>query len=468
MRPVGGEKAEDPVVEAERRNFPEVAGHPARFSARRSTRWVLLAAAEAAYLALAALPDARTRLPAYLALGAAAGIVSLLAGSILSGSRPAFLILAAALFRATLLVRSPDLSDDQRRYLWDARVSAAGISPYAHAPDDPAVARLAPEESARLPHRELPTIYPPVAQTAFALGSGGGRRPVALKALFAAADVAIVWLLVRLGAGFGAALYAFHPLPVLEIAGQGHVDSLGVALLLASLGLLAARRSVLSGLAFALSVLTKYVSLGAVLPVGRRGGMRWAVAAALAAAAIWAAWSREGVSPAGSLGAYATRWEFNSVIYPGAVALVRSADLPARAKADFLDWKARHGHPAWTAGVFPYFYDGFFARALLGLGLGGVLAAIAWRVRDTANAVFASLAALLLFAPTLHPWYVLWVLPFAAWKREPSFLWLSLAVPLAYGILYPMPGVAPQRLLAAEYVPFAALLAVTLFRRPPA
>jgi hypothetical protein len=444
-----------------------MAGHPARFSARRSTRWVLLAAAEAVYLALAALPDARTRLPAYLALGAAAGIVSLLAGSILSGSRPAFLILAAALFRATLLVRSPDLSDDQQRYLWDARVSAAGISPYAHAPDDPAVARLAPEENARLPHRELPTIYPPVAQTAFALGSSGGRRPVALKSLFAAADVAIVWLLVRLGAGFGAALYAFHPLPVLEIAGQGHVDSLGVALLLASLVLLAARRPVLSGIAFALSVLTKYVSLGAVLPVVRRGGLRWAVSAVLAAAAIWAAWSRGGVVPAGSLGAYATRWEFNSVLYPGAAALVRAGDLPARAKAEFLEWKARHGDPKWTMRVFPYFYDGFFARALLGLLLATVLAAIAWRVQHTARAVFASLGALLLFAPTLHPWYVLWVLPFAAWMREPAFLWLSLAVPLAYGILYPMPGVAPPALLAAEYVPFAALLAVTLFRRAP-
>ena len=374
------------------------------------------------------------------------------------------MILCAVLFRATLLTRPPDLSDDERRYLWDARVSAAGVSPFAYAPEDPAVARLAPEESARMFHRELPTIYPPVAQTAFLIGSGGGRHPVALKALFAAADVAIVWLLLRLGAGFGAALYAFHPLPVLEIAGQGHVDSLGVALLLASLLFLAVRRPALSGLAFALSVLTKYVSLGAVLPVLRRGGARWAAAVLLAAAAIWVAWSRGGVSPAGSLGAYATRWEFNSVLYPGAVALVGATDLPARAKTDFLDWKARHGHPAWTARVFPYFYDGFFARAILGLALAALLAAIAWRVRDSGTAVFASLGALLLFSPTLHPWYVLWVLPFAAWKREPAFLYLSFAVPLAYGILYPMPGVSAAMLLAAEYAPFAALLAVTLRR----
>ncbi|HEY7113435.1 MAG TPA: glycosyltransferase 87 family protein [Thermoanaerobaculia bacterium] len=441
-----------------------MARHPRAFSARGATPWILVAAAEAAYLGLAALPDARAKLPAYLALAAAAGIVSLLAATILSGSRPAFLILAAVVFRATLLTRPPDLSDDQQRYLWDARVCAAGISPFAHAPEDPAVARLAPEASARLPHRDLPTIYPPVAQTAFLVGSGGGRHPIALKALFAAADVAIVWLLARLGAGFGAALYAFHPLPVLETAGQGHLDSLGVALLLTSLVLLAGRRAVLSGLAFALSVLTKYVPAGAILPVLRRGGARWAVAAAFAATAVWAAWSRGGVSPAGSLGAYATRWEFNSVLYRGALSLVRATDLPARAKAEFLEWKARHGHPAWTARIFPYFYDGFFARALLGVLLAALLVGIAARVADARMAVFASLAALLLFSPTLHPWYLLWVLPFAAWKREPAFLYLSFAVPLAYGILYPIPGVAPGALLAAEYVPFGILLAFTLCR----
>jgi hypothetical protein len=124
--------------------------------------------------------------------------------------------------------------------------------------------------------------------------------------------------------------------------------------------------------------------------------------------------------------------------------------------------------------VFPYFYDGFFARAVLGLLLAAVLALIGWRVRDARQATFASIAALLLVSPTLHPWYLLWVLPFAAERREPAFLFLSFAAPLSYLLLYPVPGLSPAAIRALQYGPFAALLAATLLRgrregrvRPP-
>ena len=99
------------------------------------------------------------------------------------------------------------------------------------------------------------------------------------------------------------------------------------------------------------------------------------------------------------------------------------------AKDSFLDLKARWGHPAWTQGVFPYFYSAFFARVLLALLLAAALLVIALRVRGLEAGVFASLAALLLLSPTLHPWYLLWVLPFAASRREPAFLYLSFCVP---------------------------------------
>ena len=77
----------------------------------------------------------------------------------------------------------------------------------------------------------------------------------------------------------------------------------------------------------------------------------------------------------------------------------------------------------------------------------------------------ASIAALLLFSPTLHPWYLLWVLPFAAERREPAFLYLSFAAPLSYGLLYPVPGLSPTAIRVLEYGPFAALLAAPLLRR---
>ena len=288
-----------------------------------------------------------------------------------------------------------------------------------------------------------------------------------LKAFFAAADLSVVALIAASGvpgAAFGAALYAFHPLPITETAGQGHLDALGVALLLCAMAFLARGGRVVSGAALALSVLTKYVPLAALLVFVRRGRWRLAIGFALTIAALWLAASRGGTSPAGGVGQYATRWNFNSPAYVSAVGLMEASRAPDRAKAAFLDWKEKHGHPDWTLRVFPFFYSAFFARVLLGVLLFAALIVIAVRVRDFEAAVFASLAALLLLSPTIHPWYVLWVLPFAAKKREPAFLFLSFAVPISYTLLYPVPGVSGHLVLAAEFGPFVLLLGWSLLR----
>src|SRR5713226_52040 len=48
------------------------------------------------------------------------------------------LIFAGALvLRAMLLMREPMLSPDSWRYLWDARVTLLGYSPYVYTPQDP-------------------------------------------------------------------------------------------------------------------------------------------------------------------------------------------------------------------------------------------------------------------------------------------------------------------------------------------
>src|SRR5207249_3081567 len=110
---------------------------------------------------------------------------------------------------------------------WDARVAAAGISPYALPPSNPAVAGIAPELSGRVAHPDVPTVYPPVAQAAFRVFGARGHL-LLWKAFSAAADlsiVAILWSATPAGASV-AALYAFHPLAITESAGEGHLDSL--------------------------------------------------------------------------------------------------------------------------------------------------------------------------------------------------------------------------------------------------
>jgi hypothetical protein len=134
------------------------------------------------------------------------------------------------------------------------------------------------------------------------------------------------------------------------------------------------------------------------------------------------------------------------------------------AKGLFLGAKRGLGDPAWMESLFPFFYSGFFARAALAVLLAAVLGWIAWKIREPETAVFASIGALLLASPTLHPWYLLWVLPFAARGREPAFLYLSFVAPLAYALLYPVPWLPAPAVRVLEYAPFAFLLGPALRR----
>jgi hypothetical protein len=399
----------------------------------------------------------------------AGSLLSLLAARSLSASSIAFLLLCGGLFRATLVLRPADLSDDVYRYAWDGRVAAAGISPYRFAPTAPEVSAIAPDLNARIAHRELRTVYPPVSQAVFrTAAASGGASPMVLKALLGAADLAVVAMLAQSGGPGGAwaaALYAFHPLAITESAGQGHVDSLGVALLLASTALLRRRRPLRAGVAFALSVLTKYVSAAGALVLFRRGGARLAAAFLVVAALLWSAASQPGARPDGDLAQYATRWEYNSVLYPAFVGVMEYTDLPQKAKVAFLKLKERLHHPDWTQAVFPFFYAGFFARLLLLLFLSAALCVIAWRARTLDGALLASLGSLLIASPTLHPWYLLWVLPLAALRKEPGFLFLSFSVPVSYSLLYPGAFSAPVA-LTLEYLPFGLLLARSWWRSP--
>src|SRR5260370_26425339 len=82
----------------------------------------------------------------------------------------AIILLGALILRAILLPLPPVLSRDSWRYLWDARVTLHGFSPYVYAPVDKVLRPLL--DNVLFPNsrfRTVPTIYPPVAQGVFLL-----------------------------------------------------------------------------------------------------------------------------------------------------------------------------------------------------------------------------------------------------------------------------------------------------------
>ena len=197
----------------------------------------------------------------------AASLVHLVGGS---RSVLAIVIIVAALLRLPLLVQDPLHSTDINRYVWDGRVQAAGINPYRYVPADPALARL--REAVIYPKINRAdyavTIYPPAAQMAFRLFNLIDPTVWAVKLGWLVLEAAVMGVLVHLLKLTGRSpaellLYAWHPLPVWEIACEGHVDAGMAACLIFALAAWAGKRRLLTGGLLAASVLFKPLTLAA-------------------------------------------------------------------------------------------------------------------------------------------------------------------------------------------------------------
>jgi hypothetical protein len=205
----------------------------------------------------------------------------------------------AVLFRL-LLLPAPGGSTDVYRYLWDGRVQAAGINPYAHAPTDPALVGLRDRTVwPRINHRDDRTIYPPAAQATFrAAHAIGLRTPTGFTAVVIAADLAAIGLLVRLVRRAGrdprlAVVYAWHPLALLGFAHAAHLESFVVLTVLAAALAWRAGRPARTGALLGLAASLKLLPL-VLLPAflrGRDGRWRWrdAITTVVTALAVLAA-----------------------------------------------------------------------------------------------------------------------------------------------------------------------------------
>ncbi len=186
---------------------------------------------------------------------APAWVVAVFALSRLTVSRraaTAVVLGAAALFSALALTHRPTTSDDDYRYMWDAKVQLAGVDPYAHAPASPALARLrtpslfgGPGDAAHCIHQfsggctsinrpTAHTIYPPVAQAAFdvvrlvSFGGQGNHLPLQLAGSLG--SLVLGWLLLRRRPPWVAALWSWCPVVIIEYANNAHIDWLAALL----------------------------------------------------------------------------------------------------------------------------------------------------------------------------------------------------------------------------------------------
>ncbi len=350
---------------------------------------------------------------------------------------PATILAVGVAIRLAAAVAEPLLSDDIFRYVWEGRVTLAGFNPFASAPEAPELAALRDEAIwPNVNHPEVSTIYPPVSQYFFALVAVVGGGTTVLRLGLVAAEIATavaVWRLARpsLDARH-AALYLLNPLVVLEVAWSGHLDVLAWGPLVVALLLFREetwRRSLAGGLLLGVSIAAKFLGV-VVLPflllrLGFRGAWRQRLAA-LGATVLVVGTSYVGFADAGEdlvrgFGAYAASWRNNDGVFRALDGLSRATlgdegDLfelaalnePAMELGFTKEWRGESlPNTTFSGGQVAGFVAKGLAAVLVGLALLWCVAT----VRDPVTATLVILGTLYFCAPTVHPWYVAWLVP---------------------------------------------------------
>lgn len=345
--------------------------------------------------------------PHFMAFLAAAGIIYLLAvGELFATQQFPRRVVIVGLILASLwhieFLRVPTgPEEDIRRYVWDGRLQTLGYNPYLVIPSDPAAQHLHTAETRGLNNPDLPSPYPAGAQLFFRVVTAIHESTFALRLAFVVCEFAICLVLFDLLRERQAAhlvlVYAWNPLLAIEVAGSGHIDIAGALLLVISVAALARGWRTISALGLGLAIAVKFLPIILVPLYWKRVRIRDAALAVAVVALLYVPFLHHGRIPIGSFGTYVQNWRFNGPVFA------------------VLD-------PVVSA------------RWLAGLAIVAGLATAAW-LRRSSSAwhldMFAwPMAASLVCAPAVFPWYLLWLIPFlTSASAAPLIVWTVSIIP---------------------------------------
>lgn len=383
-------------------------------------------------------------------------------------------LVLAAVWHVEFLRLPSGADDDIHRYVWDGRLQRLGYNPYLVVPSDPAVQGLHTPETRNLNNPELPSPYPAGAQLFFRAVTAIQESTFAFKVAFVLCEFAIVFLLLDLlrcthRPAHLVLAFAWNPLLAIEVAGSGHIDIVGALLLVVSAAALVRRWRATAAVALGLAVAVKLLPL-VLLPIyWKRVRIRDAILATAVVALLYVPFLNHGRIPIGSLGTYVQTFRFNGPVFAALdrvappqllaalavlVGLVTATWLrsrgpgrpPSQGILTTVDTEAHRGEATMfpMCDPVPSVVQGF---------------EFAW-----------PMAASLLFAPAVFPWYLLALLPFltsaSTWL---IILWTVSIIPTyiqwhlrALGRPW---GALPGWVMLVEYGCVAAAGAIIVLRR---
>jgi len=355
------------------------------------------------------------------------------------------LIFFAIFFRAVLVPTDPAvLSKDMYRYVWDGRVQQNSINPYLYPPSSEQLSSLRDDKIyPNINRKDSPTIYPAGAQLLFRVFHIlAGDRIFGFKGLMVFFDVMTVLVLLSLLRVYDfeetrVFVYAWNPLVIFEIGYSGHLEGVTVFFMV---------------LAFYLNGINKKIP--AVIALAFSSAIK--------------------LYPAFLLPALLNRGERTKGVITFVISFLLLY-LPfftvGNKIAGFLPNYFKNPYESFNLGLkylvmrlFPslnyFLLSQIFILVLVATGLFYFLKEK--QKEQVIRCGFILIGMLIVLMPaSLHPWYVIILIPFLTFF--PSFAWLifTCAVALSY-IKYTTPmGIMPVWVLLVEYVPLFAFLAIS-------
>ena len=382
---------------------------------------------------------------------ARAAIVLVIAGSVAIGG--------------AAMAGPPNTSTDSARYAWDGIVQAAGISPYDHAPADPALKDLRPEwlfpaavdgecTGARIMtvkqddtvlctainRAKVTTIYPPASELMFAavrLVTGPSPQYWPMQLFGLLVSLATTGILLRALIARGrdprwAALWGWCPLIATEAVTNSHIDVLGAVLVLGATLLASSKRPWLAGVALGAAISAKLIpALGSVALL-RRDPLKVIAGAVGVFVLLYVPYVlASGIDVIGYLPGYLSEEGYSS----GTRFIIASTVLPG------------------------------ISATIFSLALLAALAVVVWFKANPDDPWLAQLVmiggALIIVTPR-YPWYALLLIPMIAMTGR----WEWLAVPLALTERLLFPPVEWARVSMAIAVVVIVMVSIRRRRTP--
>ena len=355
----------------------------------------------------------------------------------------AIIIFLAILFRFCLIPSNPAvLSKDMYRYIWDGRVQHNGINPYLYPPQADELENLRDNRIfPNINRKDDPTLYPAGAQIFFRISYVlAGDSVTAYKGIMVFFDILTLLVLTALLRAYGLKasriiVYAWNPLVIFEIAYSGHLEGLTVFLM-----------------ATALYLCIIHKKIPAVIVLALSAGVK------LYPALLLAAFLNRGDRIKGIMTFSATIMLLY-LPFLGAGGKI-SGFLPVYLKNPYESFNLglKYLLMRLLPGLDYYLLSLVFIIALVIVGL-FVLLKGKEDIEVIGHAYILMGSLMILMPASLHPWYVILIIPFLVIYPNPAWLIFTCTVTLSY-LKYTSPqGLMPTWILLIEYLPLFALLA---------